>query len=343
MLRGEVTLKDVAEAVGKSVATVSKALHGHQDIAPETRERISAIARQLGYSPNITARRLQKQRTDAIGLILPVLSARQSDPFFTELLAGVADEVAEHGFDLLTATRSPGAQEQAAYRRLVQERRVDGAIVAQPRRDDWRIEFLINQQIPFVVVGYLNDNLVLPGVLVNTAGGMAQAVAHLLEQGKTTPALIPPPADLNFHQAWLRSFEAEMAAHPELKGQISAEINDFSQKEGYRAGLALLNAVKPPDAIIACHDLVAVGAMTAAQDQGFEIGNDIAIIGFGDIPLAEYTQPPLTTLHQPTYQMGQQACRILLATVAGQLPITQRVVVDPWLVVRQSSNLALWL
>jgi LacI family transcriptional regulator len=343
MNRGGVTLKDIARAVGKSVATVSKALHEHEDIALETRELVKETAQKMGYTPNITAQRLQKKRTDALGLILPVLSARQADPFFTELLSGVADEVANHNFDLLVSARSPGSQEKTAYRRLVGERRVDGLIVAQPRQQDWRIDFLTNQNIPFVAVGHFHPSLSTPGVWVDTARGMKQAVAHLVEEGRMKLALIPPPAELLYAECCLEAFESVGADYPNVERQRSVEIKALSQKEGYRAAQILLASNNSPDAIVACHDLVAMGAMAAAQDQGFEVGNDIAVVGFGDILLAEHAQPPLTTSHHPTYAMGQRACQMVLDVIAGRDLSPPQVVIEPWLVVRQSSSLALWL
>ncbi len=337
----EVTLKDIARAVGKSVATVSKALRGHEDISPETRAFIAQTAAEMGYTPNITARRLQKKRTDAIGLILPVQSARQADPFFTELLTGIANEVARHNFDLLVSARTPGEDEQAAYRRLAAERRVDGLIVAQPRRNDWRIEFLTANNIPFVVVAH-QPVPPHPAVWVNTEAGILQAVIHLVEENRRQIALIAPPADLLFHQTIIRAFGNAIAAQPELSGGIISDLTDMSQKEGYRAAQHLL-AETPPDAILACHDLVAMGAMKAAQDQGFEIGDDIAIVGFGDILLAEYSQPPLTTIHRPTDVLGRSACRLLLANINAIEATPSPTQIDPWLVVRQSSNLEFWV
>lgn len=343
MRKGEVTLKDVAKAVGKSVAAVSKALNDHQDIALETRQAIKQAAREMGYVPNVTAQRLQKQRTDTLGLIVPALSARQADPFFTELLAGLADRAAAQELDLLVSTRAAGREEETAYRRLVEQRRVDGVIVALPRRNDWRITFLQAQTLPFVLVGHYSPTLIGPAVLIDTATGLEQAVDHLAEQGRLRPALIPPPANLLFSGEAVRAFEQAVADRPALTGQVSAAINDFSQKEGYRAARLLFAGMNPPDAIVCCHDLVAMGAMAAIQDQGFEVGSDIAVIGFGDILLSEHAQPPLTSIHQPTYDMGRQACRMLTALIAGEPLANPQVVIEPWLVVRQSSGLELWL
>lgn len=341
--KGEVTLKDIAKTVGKSVATVSKALHDHEDISPETRAAIKRVAQQLGYRPNIMAQRLQKQQSETLGLIVPTLQARQSDPFFTELLAGVADQAAVEGFDLLVSTRKPEIEEEEAYQHLVYQRRVDGIIVAQPRLRDWRIAFLKAQTVPFVVVGHLSSGLDVSGIVIDTVKGIEQAVNHLISQERRKLALIPPPPDLLFANECRQGFQDAVAHHAGVRGQVAAEVETFSQKIGYRAAQILFTEADPPDAIVTCHDLVALGAMAAIYDQGFEVGSDVAVIGFGDILLSEYAQPPLTSIHQPTYAMGQQACKMVIDLIQGESLSPTQVVIEPWLVVRQSSGLDLWL
>ncbi|HEY85556.1 MAG TPA: LacI family transcriptional regulator [Chloroflexi bacterium] len=343
MGQGGVTIKDIAKVVGKSPAAVSKALRGHQDIAPETRRMIQQMAQEMGYKANVAARRLQKQRTETLGLVLPVLSARQADPLLTELLSGIADCATTHGFDLLVSTCAPGPQEENIYRRLADQGRVDGFIIVQPRRDDWRIDFLDQQKTPYTTIGNTNSASTLSSVWVDINSGVKQIIAHLIQQGRQNIALILPPPGLLLAEAYLQAFKAAIALHPKIAGQLSIETRDLSQKEGQRATLALLDGADMPDAIIAGHDLVALGAMAAAQGQGFEIGSDIAMVGFGDILLAEYSQPPLTTLHQPTYNMGQQACQMLLKIIAGQTLPPPSIVIEPWLVIRQSSGLDLWV
>jgi len=275
------------------------------------------------------------------------LSARQADPFFTELLSGIADQAAMLGFDILVSTRTPGIKEEEAYRRLVQQQRVDGLIVAHPRREDWRIAFLQAQTVPFVTVGYLGPDNFEPGVLIDTAQGIKQGVNHLVSQGRNALALIPPPSNFLFADVCRQVFEEVVAGQRRVKrqisGQISIEIEAFSQKEGYRATQILLAETPLPDGIFACHDLIAMGAMAAIQDQGFEVGSDIAVIGLGDILLSEHAQPPLTSIHQPTYAMGQQACEMVVRLIEGQALCARQVIIEPWLVVRQSSGLALWL
>jgi DNA-binding LacI/PurR family transcriptional regulator len=120
-------------------------------------------------------------------------------------------------------------------------------------------------------------------------------------------------------------------------------VSAFSQEAGYHAGRILLAMTEPPDGIVACHDLVAMGVMAAIHDQGFEVGSDVAVVGFGDILLGEWSRPPLTSIHQPTYALGQRAARMLIEQVVDQASGAATVRIDPWLVVRQSSGLELWV
>jgi LacI family transcriptional regulator len=328
----EVTLKDIAVAVGKSVAAVSRALNNYDDISEETREYIKQVAREMGYAP-----------TNTLGLILPALSPRNSDPYYSELLAGIAATAAEREFDLLVSTCAPGPEEQWAYLRLVNSRRVDGVIIARPRWRDSRIELLLEKKFPFAVVGATN----LPGnfltIYEEAAEAAALLVEHLAQQGHERIALVNTPTELFFSSEFLTGFQRAMhKAHLPINEDFLEE-SDFTQRDGYRAGQTLLSKAETPTAIITADDVVALGVMAAAQDQGLEIGQDLAITGYGDILLTEYAQPPLTTIHRPTYGLGQQACRMLIGRLQGEKLENEQVVIKPSLVIRQSSDLALWL
>jgi LacI family transcriptional regulator len=342
--QGDVTLKDIANVVGKSVTAVSRALNDYPDIGPETKATIKQVAQDMGYKPNLMAQRLRKQRTDTLGFVLPILSPRQMDPFYSELLAGIATEATEQGFDLMVSTAASGPVELGAYRRLVEGRRVDGLIVPLPRRDDARIVYLANEVLPFVTIGqteYEGDGF--PFVWVDFATGLQRVVGHMAKQGFAKIAFIAAPQDLVFSQEGRAAFSVAM-------GQLKLPLNEawvieagFSQKGGYQAAQRLLSMTPAPNALITCHDLVGLGAIAAVQDQGLEVGRDVAVSGLGDIPLAEHTQPPLTTIHQSTYQMGQQAVRRLAQMIAEGTFTQPDVILDSSLVIRQSSGLDLWL
>ncbi|MFQ5613340.1 MAG: LacI family DNA-binding transcriptional regulator [Anaerolineae bacterium] len=344
MSKGDVTLKDIAQAVGKSVAAVSRALHDYPDISIETRAHIKKVAQEMGYRPNILAQRLQKQRTDTLGFILPTPSPRLMDPYFSELLAGLAAEAAAHGFDLLVATSPPGAEEERAYERLVEGRRVDGLVLARVRRDDPRIVYLANQEFPFVAIGraeYQGDDF--PHIWLDVRPGFQAVIEHLQQQGFAKIGFIAPPPELTFAVEGLAAFRGAMRRLNLAVHDDWLTSSDFSQRGGYQAAHQLLSKAKAPQAVVTCHDLVGLGVVAAAQDQGLEIGRDLAVTGFGNIPLAEYMQPPLTSLHQPTYAMGQRACRMLARLIKGEPLEKTRVVIEPSLVIRQSSGLELWL
>jgi LacI family transcriptional regulator len=225
----------------------------------------------------------------------------------------------------------------------VSQQRVDGLLIAQPRFDDWRIAFLQAQNIPFVVVGTAESATSTPGIFLDVEKGIRQGVEHLVSQGRSRLALIPPPTGLTMSAKFKTAFQIALARYPKVVGQLTEPAETFSQRSGYQATHTLLTSDQPPDGIMACHDLVALGSMAAVQDQGFEVGSDIAIVGFGDILLSEYAQPPLTSIHQPTYSMGQQACQMVIDLISGRDPGPAQTIVEPWLVVRQSSDLALWL
>ncbi len=339
----DVTLKDIAEAVGKSVAAVSRALNNYDDISEETREHIKQVAQEMGYTPNLMARRLQKQAVDTLGFILPVLSPRSSDPYFSELLAGLSSCAAEQGFDLLVSTCAPGPDEIHAYRRLMSSRRIDGMIIARPRHQDVRMELLLEKGFPFVVVGSPTQRGDFSTVADDAAAGARLLVEHLVEQGHKRIALVNTSPEMIFSSDFAAGFKAAIEKAGLSIDEDLIEQSDFSQKDGYRAAQTLLSKPEAPTAIMAADDVVALGVMAAAQDQGLEIGNDLAVTGYGDILLAEYSQPPMTTVHRPAYLLGQQACQMLIARLQGESLENDYVVFKPSLVIRQSSALALWM
>jgi LacI family transcriptional regulator len=332
MDKEDVTLKDIAEAVGKSVAAVSRALNNHHDISEETREYIKRVARQMGYSP-----------TDTLGFILPTSSPRDFDPYFSEILAGLTSEATKQGFDLLVSTCIPGPEEHWAYLRLINGRRVDGLIVARPRWRDDRVELLLEKQFPFVVIGATNLQGNFITISEDAAEGARLMVEHLVEQGHTKIALVNAPLNLFFSSDFLAGFrKAMLTAGLEIDDEF-LETSDFTQKDGYRVAQKLLSKAETPTAIVTADDIVALGVMAAIRDQGLEVGSDLVVTGYGDILLSEHSQPPLTTVHRPAYILGQQACRMLTTRLRGESIKNKKVVLEPSLVIRQSSDLALWL
>ncbi|MBN1218684.1 MAG: LacI family DNA-binding transcriptional regulator [Anaerolineae bacterium] len=333
-----ITLKDIARRVGKSVTTVSRALAGYDDVSQITREEVRRVAQELGYEPNITARQLQKRRTDTLALILPTFDPRFSDPFFSEFLAGVGNEAAREGFDLLVSTHAPGNKEDEAYLKYIRSRRVDGFVIVRTRRQDARIATLLENNYPFAVFGRTENSNDFPLVDVDSEAGIGMVVNHLIELGHTRLAFIAAPPNLMLSHYRLKGFINTLALHGLPVDPDLIIEGDLTQRAGREAGKHLLEIANPPTAIVASNDLMALGATATAQELGLVVGQDISITGFDDIPLAEHAHPPLTTINQPIYDIGTIVCQMLTKVIRGEALPTPQIILQPSLVVRRSSG-----
>lgn len=336
-----VTLKDIARYTGFSITTISRALAGYSDVSEATRLYIRDTAEKLGYQPNIVARQLQAQRTRTLGMVLPVRDQAVSSDFFSELLRGVSDAASHANYDMLTSAQEYGSDgEMNAYRRLVGGGRVDGIILARARRHDPRIAYLKAANCPFAVSGRggegeTND---FPYIDVDNQAGIRQATDHLIALGHRHIGLILPPEEMAYtadrHQGYRNGLAA--AALPYRPEVVT--YGDLLPSGGYHAARQLLSARPELTAIIACSDLMAFGAIQAARLFGRQVGADLAVTGFDDIPVAQYANPPLTTVHQPIYEIGQQLAANLIALIEGEPVRPLQVVLPTTLQVRASSG-----
>jgi LacI family transcriptional regulator len=332
------TLKEIARRTGKSITTVSRALADYDDVSTETKALVRRVADELGYTPNLLAQRLQKRCSETIGLILPTFGPRFSDPFFSEFLAGVGNMAAEHGYDLLVSTQPPGERELQVYRQKVQSRQVDGFVIVRTRRQDARIGYLRQAGFPFVAFGRTEGELDFSFVDVDGTQGMRMIAEHLIGLGHSRIACLAPPPDLLFAEHRLIGLRQALAEHGLALAEHHIVLGDLTQRGGYEAAVRLLDGPQQPTAIAACNDLMALGAMSALQDRGLEVGHDIGVTGFDDIPMAEHSHPPLTTVHQPIYQIGKMVCEMLIQLIQGKELAPRQVILEPELMVRRSCG-----
>jgi len=334
-----VTLQDIANRLGVSVATVSRALDGYDDVAPATRQRVLQAAREMGYRPNVIARMLQKQRTDTIGFIIPTHGPRFSDPYFSELLAGIGNAAAEQDYDLLVSTCAPDtADEMRVYERFVQGRRVDGMLVVRTREHDARIAYLLEQEFPFVSFGRSDLEADFTYLDVDGTAGLRQLTQHLIDLGHRRIAYISAPPNLMFASHRLAGYKEALAAVDISFDEGLVIGGALTERSGHAAGNDLLAWDDPPTAIIACNDLMALGVISALRSKGLTVGRDVAVAGFDDIPLAEHAHPPLTTLRQPIYEIGRRICEMLIHLLQGDTLEERHVILKPQLVVRESCG-----
>lgn len=330
------TIKDVARAAGVSVATVSRALNGAENVLPHTRQRIMEIARELRYAPSGAARSLITRKTDTVGALLPDLHGE----FFSELIRGIDQAARARGLHLLLSSSHDDADEAAAALRAMNGR-VDGLIVMSPHADDDFLSQNLPANLPAVLLNPGAAGPGLPAFAVDNYGGARAMTAHLVAQGHRRIAFLGGPAGNFEARERQRGYEAG------LGGGRTAWLlpGDFTEQSGYTTGAALaaLAPAERPDALFCANDMMAVGALQALANAGVNVPADLALAGFDDIPLARYMRPALSTVRVPIAAMGTQALDALalalssLADPAPPLP-PAATLIPVELIVRESCT-----
>jgi len=334
-----VTIREVARRLNLSITTVSRALDGYEDVAEETRLLVIRTAHEMGYVPNQAARQLRRRRSDTIGYILPTDTPRFSDPFFAEFVAGLGDEASAHGFDLLVSTAPPGSPaERQAYESWTHGRKVDGMVLNRMHLSDWRVQYLAQVQFPFVTLERSLDPHDYPSVEVNGQRGLRILIDHLVSLGHQSIAYIGASPDLKIQADRFAGYGDGLQAHGlALDANLIVE-GDLTTEGGYRAAVQLLAMPFPPSAIACVDDMTAMGVLHAAREQGRMVGQDLAVAGFDGVEGFEHTQPPLTTINQPVYQIARRLVQMLVLQIAGKPLAEKRVQIEPVLEIRQSTT-----
>lgn len=328
------TIRDVAERASVSVASVSRVLSGTGPVTEATRSRVLEAARALQYVPHSGARSLSTSKTQTIGVILPDLYGE----FFSELIRGMDLAARSLGYHLIVSSSHDDAEEASAAIRSMRGR-VDGLIVLSPHLDAANLAAGLAGRTPILLMNGGAD-AGRPSIVVDNHGGAVQAVEHLVATGRRRIAHISGPTG---------NLEAETRLAGYLEAMARAGLpttvveGAFTQGSGHDAGAELARRPTPPDAVFAGNDIMAVGAMLALQDAGLRVPEDVAIIGFDDVPIASLVRPGLTTLRIQIAETGRRALERLvrLINAAGQaVADTACEVVRPELVVRSSSQAA---
>ncbi len=333
-----VTIREVAKRLKLSITTVSRALDGYDDVAEKTRQRVTRVAREMGYVPSRAARQLRRQQADAIGYILPASGTHFTDPFFSEFIAGLGDEATSHNYDLLVSTASPDSPaERTIYERWVRSRLIDGVVLSRMRLHDWRAKYLVQNNFPFVAHGHTHQRHKFPYIEVDSRAGFSLLVNHLVERGHRRIAYIGAPSKFTLQNDRLDGYrDGLVAAGIPFDAALIAE-GDLSRTGGYAAAFPLFDLAQPPTAIIGVNDLTAIGAMRAARERGLIVGKDVAIAGYDGTDDSEHTQPPLTTLRQEVYEIARQLAQMLIARISGER-IECKQIIRPQLIVRESTG-----
>ena len=331
-------LRELARRLNLSVTTVSRALNGFPEVKESTRRRVVEAAAEYGYVPNRLARSLQKGRTEAVGIVLPAQFGHFNDPFFSELLVGLGERLHQDDLDLIVTAAPSGPEEIVAYRRMVEGRRVDAMVVGRTRRRDDRISYLLDRGFPFVAHGRTETERPYAYLDMDHEHGFFELGRRLIGQGHRRIALINGPEDLNLSNLRKGGFQRALATEgiPEDSGPVLT--GDMTEQGGHAIAGRLLALAEPPTALVCANDMMAVGALRAARQLGFEVPGQLSITGYDDLQLSGFTEPPLTTLRQPIRKAGRCLAEKLLALLAGSSPTDLQELWTPELIVRESDG-----
>lgn len=332
------TIKDVAREAGVGIGTVSRVFNNSPLVNKETRARVLAAAESMNYHPNASGRRLVQGRTQVIGFIERHAPQNFADAFMSEVLRGLHRAASEQQYHVLFEPFAPGEDTEERYLRLLREHHVDGIILSGPRFDDQRLLALYEQGIPIVLQGRLPGSAI-PFVDVDNLQGARSATEHLIQLGHTQIGMITN-APLDYTAAVERKTGFEQALQ-QANLTIVEEwlaIGAFTPESGYNAAMSILRQTPRPTALFIGNDAVALGALEAARSLNLRIPQDLAIVGFDDIPWSAHFTPALSTVRLPAFDLGYNAGELLLAILKGHPPYPPQRLLPTTLIVRQSCG-----
>ena len=316
----KVSLKFLAQELGLTEGTVSRALNGYSDISEATRERVRALAEKHNYKANQTARRLATGVAEAVAFLMPANTNTLSEPFVSQLLEGLGQSLTKRNWDLLVVQASSTEEEAETIAKLSTSGRVSGVVISRPYKQDSRIELLQKYKMPFIVHGRSVNHADYAWYDVDSETAFIEAVDHLVMLGHRSIGFIGAPTYYHFAQMRLDGYRQGITSNGLKIDEGLIEIAELSDDAGDRAAKTMLRADKPPSAIICATDTQAIGALAAIRSQGLIPGKDVSVIGYDGLAFGKHTNPPLTPRAQPLAPSGGLLGDILLSIIDGEKP-----------------------
>ena len=339
----KITIADIAERAGVSKATVSRVLNERPEgVGAETRARIRQILSETGFQPSGVARGLATGRSRSVGLIIPDIT----NPFHPLLVRGVEDVLSRAGYSLFLCNAARDIVKEKEYVRVLLEKSVDGIILNSAESDcDCQLDLIEARGVPVVLLDrVIEGETPRVGVFVDNREGARQAASHLFSRPECRLLFLNGPADLSQSVQRLAGVVDVWQAKGLAADRLQVLNGDYSIDSGFRlTGDCLDKAAAagtglPFSAVFACNDLMAVGALRALKRRGIRVPDEVEVIGFDDIELAELVDPPLSTVSQPALEMGAQSAERLLRLIEARAERPETVVLMPKLVLRGTTR-----
>jgi DNA-binding LacI/PurR family transcriptional regulator len=332
------TIKDVAAHAGVSVATVSAVMNGNKYVSPNLTQRVLESIAALEYERNSLAQGLKKQTSQSIGLIISDIT----NPYFTSVLRGVEDTANAHGYTLILGNTDEDVKKEINYMRLLESKRVDGLIVSFTLGDHEYLRSWPLHRLPLVSIDRLPSELNIDAVLVDNVAGAREAVEHLIMLGHERIGMVTGLSGITSTEERLMGYQQALEAHnipcdPALIAEGNSRIDG-----GERAVLQLLTQeTARPTALFVTNGLMVIGALQAITQVRLRCPQDIALVGIDDFEWAAVMHPSLTTVRQPTYEIGQKAAQLLFERMEKRGAPQQVIRLQPHLIIRESSGATL--
>lgn len=307
----KMTIKDIAEIAGVSKSTISRVIDGNPRISEETRKRVFEIINKYGYNPNAAARSLARQKTHAIGIVMPHgESGIYSTTFFQEVLKGICNTVTGYNYDVLITAGNPSEEE--AINRLIRTSRVDGIILLRSKVKDNNIKMLLNQRFPFVLIGTCLENKEIYSVDNDNVSAAYDLTNHMIECGKQRIAFIGGKESAVFTIKRLEGYKKSLADKNIEVNKEYISVGQFSEKHGYEAMKELMALDVPPDAVIVMDDTICSGTVRFLNENKIRIPEEMAVACFNDGAFTRFSKPAITAVTVDSYQLGMEAAETLL-------------------------------
>ncbi len=338
MKKTRTTITDIANQLGISPATVSRSLHDHPAISKKTKKAVVRLARKLNYQPNQLALNLLQKKTNTIGVIVPEITSY----FFSSIINGIQDLVNPLEVNMIIGQSNESYKEEKKIIQSFMSINVDGFLISpssKTRRFD-HLNAIRESNIPLVIFDRDCEGIEADKVFVDEYNGAFQAVEHLIKSGCKRIAHIAGPNTLSTSRHRQMAYEDALTKHGiKIHADYIVNCKGFAPKHGISPTRHLLALDKRPDAIFAINDGVAIGAMFVIKEAGIKIPQDISIIGFDDDPHSCYFKPSLSTVWQPTYELGMLSARLLMKRINSKAndPKFRVETLFPELIVRGSS------
>jgi LacI family transcriptional regulator len=337
MPKKKVTIIDIAKKLNLSKSTVSRALQDHPRISEKTRKVVKAMARKLDFEPNTLAISLFTKKSNIIGVIVPEIV----NHFFAAVIDGIEDIAYKAGYKVLISKSNESYQREVASVSALVGQHVDGLLVSLSKetKKTEHLHTILKKGIPLVFFDRVSERMDVTKVVVDDFKGSFKATEFLINSGYKKIAHLAGPSNLSIGRlrknGYIRALN--MYTLPIRKEHIITVAMDLNG--GYKGAQALLAMKDRPDAIFAANDQIALGAMKAIKEHNLRIPKDVALMGFSNEPMTEITEPALTTIHQPAFEMGQTACDLLIKEIKSKTKkgLTQKIVLKTTLKRRDST------